>query len=591
MATNNTKLELTWIDKYEERPGIEPRIFIEDSSHSCGEIETGMLNNGKPWNGNMLIHGDNLLALKALEQHYSGSIKCIYIDPPYNTGNAFEQYDDNVEHSIWLSLMRDRLVLLRNLLAPDGVIFVQINDDEAAYLKVLLDEVFGRRNYETTFYIKVRHEDRILREDSRYQLVMEQVFCYRKTDLYEPPRRPKTKNSSDDYEYKLEVHGTPVETIHIGIYDVEVYRPEAYSIIRTEKGEGDLKYYQIRGSLITQAGSASEYYEKYLRERRSSDGLGTMYKVLGMGINGDGLGYRTIFQPTKEDSKNGFYLQGKPLKQKENKGLPYPNYYDYVQVFNNAGYEGGVDFKGGKKPEAYLQFILSLAGIKPGDVVLDSFLGSGSTAAVCSKLKIRWIGVEIGDHAYTHCYPRLKRIVDGTDDTGISSSINWKGGGGFKFYELAPSLLKKDSHGHLVINKEYNADMLAAAMAKMEGFTYEPSTETFWKQGHSSETDYIYTTTQFLTVESLGAILDTMADGESLLICCKAFQPECKNFSSRITVKKIPSVLLGRCEFDHDDYSLNIIELPQTEEIEDSEDMDNYPEASSDNLSSEPSLF
>ena len=297
------------------------------------------------------------------------------------------------------------------------------------------------------------------------------------------------------------------------------------------------------------------------------------------------------FQPTKEDSKNGFYLQGKPLKQKENKGLPYPNYYDYVQVFNNAGYEGGVDFKGGKKPEAYLQFILSLAGIKPGDVVLDSFLGSGSTAAVCSKLKIRWIGVEIGDHAYTHCYPRLKRIVDGTDDTGISSSINWKGGGGFKFYELAPSLLKKDSHGHLVINKEYNADMLAAAMAKMEGFTYEPSTETFWKQGHSSETDYIYTTTQFLTVESLGAILDTMADGESLLVCCKAFQPECKIFSSRISVKKIPSVLLGRCEFDHDDYSLNIIELPQTEEIDDSEDLDNSPETFSDDSSSEPSLF
>ena len=588
---NNTKLELTWIDKYEEHPGIEPRIFIEDSSHSYGEIETGLLNNGKPWNGNMLIHGDNLLALKALEQHYSGSIKCIYIDPPYNTGNAFDQYDDNVEHSIWLSLMRDRLVLLRNLLAPDGVIFVQINDDEAAYLKVLLDEVFGRSNYETTFYIKVRHEDRILREDSRYQLVIEQVFCYRKTDSYEPPRRPKTKNSSDDYEYKLEVHGTPVETVHIGIYDVEVYRPDAYSIIRTEKGEGELKYYQIRGSLITQAGSASEYYEKYLRERRSSDGLGTMYKVLGMGINGDGLGYRTIFQPTKADSKNGFYLQGKPLKQKENKGLPYPNYYDYVQVFNNAGYEGGVDFKGGKKPEAYLQFILSLAGIKPGDVVLDSFLGSGSTAAVCSKLKIRWIGVEIGDHAYTHCYPRLKRIVDGTDDTGISTSINWKGGGGFKFYELAPSLLKKDSHGHLVINKEYNADMLAAAMAKMEGFTYEPSTETFWKQGHSSETDYIYTTTQFLTVESLDAILDTMADGESLLVCCKAFQPECKNFSSRITVKKIPSVLLGRCEFDHDDYSLNIIELPQTEEIEEPEELDNSPEASSDDLSSEPSLF
>lgn len=561
----NTKLELTWIGKNDERQSVEPRILIEDPKYSYGSIETGILNNGRLWNGNMLIHGDNLLGLKALEEHYAGSIKCIYIDPPYNTGNAFDQYDDNVEHSIWLNLMRERLILLKRLLSPDGVIFVQINDDEAAYLKVLLDEVFGRSNYETTFYIKVRHEDRILREDIRYQLVMEQVFCYRKSEAYIPPRREKQKNSLDDYEYKLDIHGAPIETVHIGIYDVEVYKPSAYTITRTAKGEGDLKYYQIRGSLITQAGSASEYYEKYLRSRRDSDGLGTMYKVIGMGVNGDGLGYRTVFQPTKSDSKNGFYLQGKPLKQKANKGLPYPNYYDFVQVFNNAGYEGGVDFKGGKKPEEYLKFILSLAGIQKGDVVLDSFLGSGSTAAVCTKLGYRWIGIELGEHAYTHCSPRLHRIIDGTDRTGISEMIDWKGGGGFKFYELAPSLLKKDSHGNLVINKEYNADMLSAAMAKHQGFVYQPSPDVFWKQGYSSENDYIFTTTQFMTVEALAAIEETMKEDESLLVCCKAFQPECKSFSSRISVKKIPAVLLDKCEFDHDDYSLNIIELPQME--------------------------
>ena len=220
-----------------------------------------------------------------------------------------------------------------------------------------------------------------------------------------------------------------------------------------------------------------------------------------------------------------------------------------------------------------------------------SFLGSGTTAAVAHKMRRRFIGIEMGEHAYTHSYKRLKDVVLGKETTGITTKVGWHGGGGFRFYELAPSLLKNDSHGHLVINKEYNADMLAAAMAKMEGFTYEPSTDIFWKQGHSSETDFIFTTTQFVTVESLGAILDTMADGESLLVCCKAFQPECKNFSSRISVKKIPSVLLGRCEFDHDDYSLNIIELPQTEEIDDSEDLDNSSEAFSDDTSSEPSLF
>ena len=216
------------------------------------------------------------------------------------------------------------------------------------------------------------------------------------------------------------------------------------------------------------------------------------------------------------------------------------------------------------KPEALIRRVLLVATVE-GDLVLDSFLGSGTTTAVAQKMRRRFIGVEYGEHAYSHCYVRQKKVTDGVDSGGISKIEKWDGGSGFKFYEIAPSLLKKDPHGNLVINKEYNADMLAAAMAKMEGFTYEPSTDIFWKQGHSSETDFIYTTTQFVTVESLGAILDTMADGESLLVCCKAFQPECKNFSSRISVKKIPSVLLGRCEFDHDDYSLNIIELPQME--------------------------
>ena len=236
-------------------------------------------------------------------------------------------------------------------------------------------------------------------------------------------------------------------------------------------------------------------------------------------------------------------------------------YWDFVGETKNLTKEGQVEFPNGKKSEALVGRIVEMT-TEPDDLVLDSFLGSGTTAAVAHKMNRRYIGVELGNHAYTHCLPRLKRVIDGEDHNGITVAQKWNGGGGFKFYELAPSLLKKDIRGNLVINKEYNADMLAAAMAKMEGFTYEPSLDIFWKQGYSSETDYIFTTTQFVTVESLGAILDTMADEESLLICCKAFQPECKSFSSKITVKKIPSVLLGRCEFDHDDYSLNIIEVP-----------------------------
>ncbi len=530
------KLELTWVGKYEKKK-IEPRILVEDKSKSYGD----------PNSENMLIHGDNLLALKALEQEYAGRIKCIYIDPPYNTGNAFDQYDDNVEHSIWLSLIKDRLNLLYNLLSEDGVIFVQINDDEAAYLKIIMDEVFGRQNYEATIYVKVRHEDRILREDIRYQLVIEQVLMYRKTASFIPPRREKTKDSDDDYEYELSISGVPQEIIKIGGYDVEIYNTDAYKIKKLGKGKGSLKYYQIRGSLITQKGSASEYYEKFLRNRRETDGLGTLYKVIGMGVNGDGLGYRTIFQPTKETSKNGFYLQGRPKREKINKGLPFPNFYDFVQEYNNAGYEGNVDFKGGKKPERYLQFILSLAGLKENDIVLDSFLGSGSTAATCQKLGYHWIGIELGDHAYTHCKVRLDKVIDG-EQGGISKAVNWQGGGGYKFYELAPSLLVPNKMIPSIkqINPEYTFEQLCEAICKIEGFKYKPRGNM---HGYSSEKRFIHIAQDFVNGEYVNSILSTIDDDESVLIYGTKLQSNLR-LPSNVEVKKIPKDLLDKCTFE-----------------------------------------
>ncbi len=246
------------------------------------------------------------------------------------------------------------------------------------------------------------------------------------------------------------------------------------------------------------------------------------------------------------------------------------------------------------KPERLIQKIL-MVSTKPNDLVLDSFLGSGTTAAVAQKMGRKYIGVELGNHAYSLCYPRLKKVTDGTDQGGISKAQNWKGGSGFKFYELAPSLLKEDRFGNLVINKEYNADMLAAAMAKQEGYTYQPDTTLYWKQGQSSEHDYIYTTTQFLTVESLDAISETMQEGESLLICCTAFQKECTTHHPNITVKKIPQMLLGRCEFNKDNYNLNIIDMPKMDDEEDpDEDYLTEPapqEAEVDNKNNQPTLF
>ena len=203
----------------------------------------------------------------------------------------------------------------------------------------------------------------------------------------------------------------------------------------------------------------------------------------------------------------------------------------------------------------------------------------------------KWIGVELGEQAYTHCSPRLKRIISKKDNTGISKSVNWQGGGGFKFYELAPSLLNHDKYGNLVINKEYNADMLAAAMAKHQGFTYSPDAEMYWKQGNSSEHDFIFTTTQLITAEILETIHDQLDEDESLLICCTKFQPECRNKFPNITIKKIPKVLLDTCEFDHDDYSLNIVSVPDIDDKEwnDLDPEGEYlPEEASQN---EPTLF
>ncbi len=552
----NNKLELTWVGKDTELH-IEPRILIEDSTLSNIDND--------PNTENMLIHGDNLLVLKALEQKYAGQIKCIYIDPPYNTGKAFNSYDDNLEHSIWLNLIKERLLILYRLLSFDGVIFIQINDDEAAYLKVLCDEIFGRNNYETTFYVKVRHENRILREDSKYQLCIEQVLCYRKTEKYVSPRREKTNDTNQEYKWEVELTGNYSKKLNIAGYEVELYEPTAYRITKLKNGCGTLRQYSIRGSLITQSGSAAEFHELNLRERREIDGLGMLYKVIGMGTAGDGLGYRYIMQPEKATSKNGLYFQGKPLKVKSNKGLPYPNFYDMTEVFNNAGYEGVGYFNGGKKPEAWIDFLLSLAGLNKNDIVLDSFLGSGTTAAVCTKRGYRFIGIEMGEHAYSLCKPRLDNILSCKDDKGIYYNHNTITS--YRFYELAPTLIKEDAFGQAIINPEYNAEMLASAVAKHEGYFYNPDSNIFWKQSNNQNKSYLYVTTNHVNNQLIETIKSEMQEDEFVLIVCKSFDSSCLGNKS-ISIKKIPQSLLKNCEFGRDDYSLNIICPPEYEEEE-----------------------
>ncbi|WP_300228009.1 site-specific DNA-methyltransferase [uncultured Bacteroides sp.] len=173
------KLELTWIGKDDVQESLEPRILIENPKYSYGMVEETTLPGGKPWHGNMLVHGDNLLALKSLVSMYAGEVKCIYIDPPYNTNAATDYYDDMVEHSYWLGLMRPRLQLLRELLSSEGTIWIQINDDEQAYLKVLCDEIFGRSNFINMVSVNMKNiagasgggEDKRMKKNCEYILV------------------------------------------------------------------------------------------------------------------------------------------------------------------------------------------------------------------------------------------------------------------------------------------------------------------------------------------------------------------------------------------------------------------------------------
>lgn len=594
MAQNNKyKLELTWIGKNDERQPLEPRILIEDKKYSYGNPETGVLPNGKPWNGNMLIHGDNLLALKALEQDYTGQIKCVYIDPPYNTGQAFEFYDDGLEASIWLSLMYQRLEILKNLLSKDGVIFVQIDDNYMSHLRLMMDEIFGKSAYINTITIKTKETSGASGggEDRRLKKNIEFILCYGKedfikfNDVYQETELSKyledMKIENKSFKYTTVFISTGEKTYYktikdgsgqdIIIYKHTNYETKSVKKIAEENGISEMEVYNLYFDRICTTENAQTSIRTRVQD--ATDSTNNLYSIEYIPISGKNKGKKTevLFIGEQKRLVNWFRNVAERKRNYVFKKEKVGTFWDGFN-WNNVTREGGVRFPKGQKPEMLIQRIIELC-TKNNDIILDSFLGSGTTAAVAQKMKRRYIGIELGNHAYTHCVPRLKKVTDGTDQGGISKAQNWNGGNGFKFYELAPSLLKEDKFGNLVINKEYNADMLAAAMAKQEGYTYQPDTEVYWKQGFGSETDYIYTTTQFLTVESLAAIHETMAENESLLICCTSFQKECKQAFGNITIKKIPQMLLGRCEYGKDDYSLNIIEVPEIEqdELEDEE--------------------
>lgn len=531
MAKQLQKLELTWIGKGNE-PKLEPRILIEDPSKSFGD----------PKSENILIHGDNLLALKALEQNFTGQIKCISVDPPYNTGNAFEHYDDGIEHSQWLNLMKPRLEILKNLLHKDGSIWINIDADESHYLKVLCDEVFGRQNFVD-------------------EVVWQRAFA--------PINLKKTLSRSHDI---------------ILVYAKNAFGFELNKLVRSDAQLSNYKNpdNDPRGIWTSSDCTVGPVVPEKLYEITTPSGR----KVTPP----DGrcwLFTKARFQEMIDDNRIWFGAKGdnaprvKKFITEVKVGVTAMTLWLRDEVGDNQEAKREIkEFNSTNvfttpKPERLISRVVQLAS-NEGDWVLDSFLGSATTSAVAHKMKRKWIGIELGEHAITHCLPRMQQVVKGQDKGGISEAVNWKGGGGFKFYTLAPSLVQKDKYGTEIINPQYNANMLAAAMAKQEGFRYQPDENNYWKQGMSSEKDFIFTTTQFVTVAMLDKLAEELKPGESLLVCCKSFAKGCANRHTNITIKKIPQMLLGRCEFGKDDYSFNIVNLPHNDdedfEIEDSEE-------------------
>lgn len=557
MAAKHTRLELTWIGK-DERPRLEPRILLEDrdlSYHAQKRVESNDIFD------NILIHGDNLLALKSLEQDYLGMIKCIYIDPPYNTGSAFEHYQDNLEHSTWLSLMRDRLNSLKLLLREDGFLCCHIDDSEGHYLKVLLDEVFGRANYLATLYVRVRYPSKTLKQDMDFHREVEYVHIYRKSPEAKP-NKEEVRAGLDKFCHYIEINDSPQSELVLGGKRVEIFSSESYKIKKAEGSPQGLKEIWATGTILD-GNSSGRFFRDYLTGRSVDDGLGALYRVYGIGD--DDLPYRYFTGPRRANATKGKYFQGVPSGKDLDASSfsPILGFYDLAGAFGNCRHEGGVEFRSGKKPEALLQIVLRHFS-SPGDIVLDSFAGSGTTGAVAHKMGRRWIMVELGDHCYTHIIPRLRSVVEGRDLAGITNDLGWRGGGGFRMHKIASSLLEKDKWGNWVVSKQYNPVMLAEAMCKLEGFRYAPDADDFWIHGHSTETDLIYVTTQNLSHEQLQFISEQVGDGRTLLICCSAFRAKSDAFAN-LTLKKIPQAVLHRCEWGRDDYSLNVNALSGSE--------------------------
>jgi adenine-specific DNA-methyltransferase len=450
------KLELTWIGK-EHRPKREPRILLEEpekSYHAPHRVTAHDIFD------NHLIFGDNLLALKALEQEFSGKIKCIYIDPPYNTGSAFEHYDDSLEHSLWLSFMKTRLELLWRLLCSDGLLAVQIDDNEFARLFLLMAEVCGERNLKV-IVVKMAEPTGVkmtqVIKTGGIPRLKEYVILAGKSGIRGLNIERVPKGTWDD-EYRLVLGNTNRKEL---LELKSILEDEHRSVPDLQRADDICAKFTIETvDEVCRRETGSKVSKTWLQDNA--------WRIVRTVATTNGAKRLADTKRRLVEPDAGAFVIETPqrkayvIKTDYNPSSAQPRIRllfadDYLTVHpgdfwqdiktTGLGDEGGVNFTNGKKPEALLKRIIGMS-TQPGDWVLDSFAGSGTTGAVAHKMGRRWIMVELGEHCHTHIIPRLKKVIDGTDQGGITKAVGWQGGGGFRYFRLAPSLLEKDRWGN-----------------------------------------------------------------------------------------------------------------------------------------------
>lgn len=546
---SKTKLELTWIGK-NERKKLEPRILLEDPSksyHASQKVTDNDIFDNK------LIFGDNLLALKALEQDYVGQVKCIYIDPPYNTGSAFESYDDGLEHSKWLSLMRERLVLLWQLLSEDnGVILISINDDELHYLKVMCDELFGREKFIANLVWNYEGNT-----DNQAKIINyhEYVLVYSKSGKIDDPSVIDPNVGSTSKLFKDEIRNTVVKNGPKNpIKNIVLPAGFPANIAEATINKNDVTWPTYDADLVIQ----NHVLQSEVTAQSGWSSKAILEKFIANGFQpvSDSKGQLTSFELTRTGAIEAV------KKREQKKG-------HFVSVLRGLGTTNqmrimlskmGIKFSY-PKPVDLVAYLIE-AFTKENDLILDSFAGSGTTGHAVLKLnrekgsKRKFILVELREETVEQVIiPRLRAVISGHEKSGLIAH-----GGGFRYYKLAPSLIVKDKFGLEIINKEYNPEMLAEAVCKLEGFTYAPSEVDWWDHGYSTETDHIYVTTQSLSVDKLEALSEEVGSDRTLLVMCGAFRCEAGRFAN-LTLKKLPKAILDKCQFGQDDYSLNVANL------------------------------